>query len=201
MAPQNQPQEIRPQPGPQTTFLSCPADIAIYGGAAGGGKTWALLIDALRHYEVTGYTAVIFRRTFPEIVAPGALWTESEGLYALTGATPKLGVREWRFPNGAVIAMRHLQHDQDRLAWQGAQVAWIGFDELTHFSADQFWYLLSRNRSTCGIRPCVRASCNPDPDSWVAEFIAWWINQDTGQPIPERAGKLRWFVRVSDRLE
>ena len=74
------------------------------------------------------------------------------------------------------------------------------FDELTHFSQKQFWYLLSRNRSMCGVRPYVRATCNPDADSWVAEFIAWWINQETGLPIPERAGKLRWFVRIGDKI-
>lgn len=60
--------------------------------------------------------------------------------------------------------------------------------------------MLSRNRSTCGVRPYVRASCNPDSDSWVAKLIAWWIDQDTGFPIPERAGVHRHFARVSDEL-
>lgn len=72
------------------------------------------------------------------------------------------------------------------------------FDELTHFSQAQFFYLLSRNRSMCGVRPYVRATCNPDADSWVATFIAWWIDQETGLPIPERSGVLRWFVRIND---
>jgi hypothetical protein len=66
-------------------------------------------------------------------------------------------------------------------------------------------YLLSRNRSTSGVRPYVRATCNPDPDSWVAEFISWWINQDHnspdyGFPIPERAAKLRYFIRDADEF-
>ena len=74
------------------------------------------------------------------------------------------------------------------------------FDELTHFSRKQFFYLLSRNRSACGVRPYVRATTNPDADSWVAEFISWWIDQDTGMAIPERAGVLRWFARISDSL-
>jgi len=72
------------------------------------------------------------------------------------------------------------------------------FDELTHFSEKMFFYLLSRNRSTCGVRPYVRATCNPDPDSWVAKFIEWWIDQDTGFPIPEREGKMRYFVKDSE---
>ena len=74
------------------------------------------------------------------------------------------------------------------------------FDELTHFSAKQFWYMLSRNRTMCGIKPYVRATCNPDPDSWVAEFISWWIDQETGYPIPERSGVIRYMVRVGDAI-
>jgi hypothetical protein len=60
--------------------------------------------------------------------------------------------------------------------------------------------MVSRNRSMCGVRPYIRATCNPDADSWVAELIAWWINQDTGYPTPERTGVLRWFVRIGDSI-
>lgn len=60
--------------------------------------------------------------------------------------------------------------------------------------------MLSRNRSTCGVEPFVRATCNPDADSWVANFISWWIDQDTGYPIPERSGKLRYFIRREDTV-
>ncbi len=154
----------------------------------------------MRHVKLPGYGAVIFRRTSPQITNEGGLWDESEKLYPLAGGKPRVHVHDWKFPSGATISFKHLQHDKDRLAWQGAQVAVIGFDELTHFSADQFWYLLSRNRSTCGVKPRIRATCNPDPDSFVAHLLAWWIDPATGQAIPERAGKLRWFVRVNDRL-
>lgn len=74
-----------------------------------------------------------------------------------------------------------------------------GFDELTHFTETQFWYLQSRNRSTCGVRPRTYATTNPDPKSWVRRLIAWWIGED-GLPIPERDGVLRYFVRVGDDL-
>lgn len=76
----------------------------------------------------------------------------------------------------------------------------IGFDELTHFSVTQVFYMLTRNRSTCGVRPYVRATCNPDADSWVAEFIAWWIDQETGYPIPERSGVLRYMARSNGQI-
>jgi predicted phage terminase large subunit-like protein len=111
-----------------------------------------------------------------------------------------VGSLSWIFPSGASLAFRHLQHESTVLDWQGSEIPLIGIDELTHLTEYQFFYLLSRNRSTCGVRPYVRATCNPDADSWVAGFIAWWIDQDTGLPIPARAGVVRWFVRINGAL-
>jgi len=195
------PRVIRPQEGPQTTFLASPADIAIYGGAAGGGKTWALLMEPLRHVSNKDFGAVFFRRSTVQVRNEGGLWDESAKVYPLLSAEPREHVLDWRFPSGATVAFAHLEHDKTVLNWQGAQIPLICFDELTHFSPSQFWYMVSRNRSTCGVRPYIRATCNPDADSWVAGFIAWWIDQATGLPIPERAGKLRWFVRINDELK
>lgn len=191
---------IGPQPGPQTTFLSTPADIAIYGGAAGGGKSWALLLEPLRHVSNPQFGAVFFRRTTVQIRNEGGLWDESEKLYQQLGASGSEHALSWVFPSGAEIKFAHLEYDKNRFDWQGSQIPLICFDELTHFSEKQFWYMLSRNRSMCGVRPYVRASTNPDADSWVAKLISWWIDEDTGLAIPSRAGVLRWFVRVNDKL-
>ena len=195
-----EPTVIRPQPGPQETFLGSSADIAIYGGAAGGGKTWALLMEPLRHIANPGFGAVFFRRSTVQVRNEGGLWDESEKLYPIVGATPREHVLSWEFPAGATVSFAHLEHDKTVLNWQGSQIPLICFDELTHFSQKQFWYMVSRNRSMCGVRPYIRATCNPDADSWVAEFIAWWIDQGTGLPIPDRAGVVRWFVRINDAL-
>jgi predicted phage terminase large subunit-like protein len=192
---------ISAQPGPQTEFLRSPADICIYGGAAGGGKTVGLLLEPLRHVGwVANFTAVFFRRTTPQITAPGALWDESLNFYRRAGGTPRLVAREWRWPCGGKIKFSHLQFDSTVYDWQGAQIALICFDELTHFTKHQFFYMISRNRSTCGVRPYIRATCNPDADAWVADFLAWWIDPESGLPIPERAGVLRYYVRVSDEI-
>lgn len=199
-------EEIGPQPGPQERFLATSADIAIYGGAAGGGKTWALLLEPLRHVHRPDFAAVFFRRTTVQIRNPGGLWDESEKLYPFMGARPLGNVLEWRFPTpiggerGARVKFAHLEHDKTVLEWQGAQLPLICFDELTHFSASQFWYMVSRNRSMSGVRPYIRATCNPDADSWVRLLIAWWLDEKTGLPIPSRAGVIRWFVRVGDKL-
>ena len=104
-------------------------------------------------------------------------------------------MNEWRWPHGSKIKFSHLQLETTVHDWQGAQIALICFDELTHFTAYQFFYMVSRNRSTCGVKPYIRATCNPDADSWVAEFLAWWIDHETGYPIPERVGVLRYYIR------
>ncbi len=194
--------ELRPQKGPQEMFLSTSADICIYGGAAGGGKTYGLLLDPLRHKNTKKYTAVFFRKNSIQIHAEGGLLDESKSMYAsIKGASMKTSPRpRWNFKDGGSISFAHIERDDDLPKWQGSQITAIMFDELTHFSERQFFYMLSRNRTVCGVKPYVRATCNPDADSWVAKFIEWWIDQDTGYPIPERSGKLRWMLRRQDAI-
>lgn len=192
--------EIRPQRGPQESFFSTPADIAIYGGAAGGGKTWALLAEPLRHLAVRGFGCTVFRRTYKQIFSQGGLWSESTVLYSQLGGQPNISEAAWRFPGGAEVKFSHLQHEKNVLDYQGSQIALIGFDELTHFTEAQFTYMLSRNRSVCGVRPYVRATCNPDAASWVKRWVEWWIDPTTGYAIPERSGVVRWFARINGDL-
>ena len=145
---------ISAQPGPQTHFLRSSADICVYGGAAGGGKTVGLILEPLRHAtRVANFTAVFFRRSTPQITNPGGLWDESQKFYPRLGGTPHIGMREWRWRRGGKIKFSHLQFDSTVYDWQGAQIALICFDELTHFTAHQFFYMVSRNRSACGVRP------------------------------------------------
>lgn len=194
--------EIRPQAGKQEAFHASPADIVIYGGAAGAGKTWSLVIEPVRHLDNADFRAVIFRRTSPQIHNPGGLQDEAQRWYPLFGGShtrPHSGIT-WVFPSGAVVRFAHLQHEDTKFDWQGSQITLLCFDELTHFSETQFFYMLSRNRSTCGVRPYVRATTNPDAGSWVAKLIAWWIDDDTGYPIEERAGVQRWFVRIDGEI-
>jgi len=192
---------IAPQKGAQERFLQSSAQICIYGGAAGGGKTSGMLIDAVRWKDKEGYGAVFFRKNHNQIFSQGGLWDESNKLYGgIRNAFPQLGRSRWVFRDKhgseiSKISFAHIERDQDVHKWQGSQICGLYFDELTHFSEKTFFYMLSRNRSTCGVTPYVRASCNPDPESWVAKFIEWWIDSETGYPIKERSGKIRWMLR------
>ena len=189
-----------PQPGPQETFLNTTADIAIYGGAAGGGKTYALLIENVKHIDNKRFGSVIFRRTMADITKKGAIWDNAMELYPLKGAVPvKNPQYVMRFPSGATVTFSHLHDEKSLRDWQGAQIPLICFDELTHFSRSQFLYLLSRNRSTSGVRGYIRCTCNPDATSWVADFISWYIDQATGFPIKERSGVIRYFTIIDDK--
>ena len=163
-------------------------------------KTWSILVEPLRHIRNSKFGAVIFRRTYPQIERQGGMWDESSALYPNVGGKPNQSDMSWRFPSGAKVSFAHLQHMSDIESWKGAQIPLIEFDQLEEFNERAFFYLLSRNRSLCGVRPYMRATVNPDPDSWVADFIAWWIDQDTGLPIQSRAGRIRWFVRQGEKL-
>lgn len=349
--------KITAQPGPQWDFLATEADICIYGGAAGSGKSYAILLSPLMYKGVKGFNCTIFRRTFKQVFSPGGLWDTAQEIYSkIPNAQMRKVSASWEFLGKkdeeviSKVTFAHIENYNGVSDWQGSQLCeicceentpvlmsdgsykkvkdievgdrvmtmqgvrsitavgkpmikecviaelpngenqihstnhqilasdgWMSyddiinhtdelnavvrmpdgegsnrvwyehpyrrneamlsipgnydfcrikltpigektvinitvddcnhyitksglvnkncFDELTHFDEPTFFYMLSRNRSTCGVKPFVRATCNPDADSWVARFIEWWIDQDTGYPMPERSGKLRWFVR------
>jgi predicted phage terminase large subunit-like protein len=194
-------QIVKPQDGPQTAFVQTDADIAIYGGQAGGGKSWSLMFLPLAYIDIKGFEALIFRRTAAEIKGAGSLWDKSFELYGLMdSAEPRVSDLQWRFHENhrkknvvAKVTFGHMEHEKDKHKYQGTEVPFIGFDELTHFTKTQFLYMFSRNRSTTGIPGRIRATCNPDPDSFVAELIDWWID-DEGYAIKERSGVIRYMI-------
>ena len=194
---------IGPQDGPQEDFVASTADIVIYGGQAGGGETFGLLYIPLAYIDVPKFDAIIFRRTTKQVKNPGGLWQKAEELYGLfENAEKRTSELKWRFwgidDKGkeaplASITFAHMELEQDKENYQGSEVAYIGFDELTHFTRSQFTYMLSRNRSMSGVPGMIRATCNPDPDSFVYELIKWWIDEE-GYAIKERCGKVRFMI-------
>lgn len=148
---------------------------ALYGGAAGGGKSDALLIEALRQVHISHYRAIIFRKTYPQLTE---LIDRSRDLYKRTYPKATYNGTEhcWTFPSGAKIYFGSMQHTKDRINYQGKRYDFIGFDELTHFTWDEYSYMFSRNRPGGeGTRVYIRAATNPGGigHGWVKErFIS-----------------------------
>lgn len=160
----------KPQPR-QIAFMQRPEDEALYGGAAGGGKSEALIIEALRQVHIPHYRALILRKTYPEL---SELIDKSQKYYpaAFPGCKYNDTKHAWTFPSGARITFGAMQRDQDKHKYQGRAFDFIGFDELTHFTYSQYSYLVSRNRpSGKGTRVYMRATANPGGvgHGWVKE--------------------------------
>ncbi len=163
----------RPQ-SRQRLFMSRPEEEALYGGAAGGGKSDALLIEALRQVHIPHYRGLILRKTYPQLTE---LIGKSQSYYpmAVKGAEYAATTHTWRFPSGARIMFGSMMHPKDRLNYQGQAYDYIAFDELTQFTWEEYSYLFSRNRpSGAGTRCYIRATANPGGvgHGWVkARFI------------------------------
>lgn len=148
----------------QNDFLQLSCEEALYGGAAGGGKSEALLMWLAEGVGIPGYSGIIFRRTFPQLnKSNDSLIAKSYRLYPALGGVYHITNKCWTFPLGETISFGHLQHENSVYDYQGSAFHRIAFDELTQFTLDQYLYLFSRIRSALNfpITLGVRASANP----------------------------------------
>ena len=190
-----------PQPGAQEKFCACEADIAIGGGSFFGGKSVSLCMLAGRNVDNQYYNGVIFRRTYPEIVAGGGLWDIARRMYPQLGGVPTENDLTYTFPAGSKIKFSHLQYEKDLTSHLSSAYCFLGFDQLEEFTENMFFFLLSRNRPAPGyLWKCrCRATCNPRP-GWLADLIQWWWDPDTGYPIKNRSGIIRYFTRLKGKI-
>jgi len=148
--------------GPQTDFLAAGEKDVLYGGAAGGGKSYAMLIDPLRYAHKKAHRALILRRSMPEL---REMIDKSRELYPLAfqGAKFREVEKLWNFPSGAKVEFGFLERDADVYRYQGQAYSWIGFDEITHLPTEFSWnYLASRLRTTDPeIQTYLRCTANP----------------------------------------
>ena len=194
--------KIIDQLGGQENMLASPADLIIGGGSRGGSKSYSLLLEALKDVRNKNFKAVILRNEKPDL---DDLAEVSHEIFDQFGVYNKSkNDMTWNFDSGGFLRFSYFADIWEEFVkrFQGKQYAYIGIDEITHCPFKKFKYLLTNNRNAYGIRSRFWGTCNPDPDSWVATFLfdGGWLDRETGYPIPEMNGKIRYFYSASNEV-
>jgi len=147
----------------QAEFLCDTSDEVFDGGSAGGGKSDALLMGALQYVEEPGYSALILRRTYPELTQEGGLIDRSHEWLEGTDAEWSESKKQWIFPSGATLQFGHMEYEKDKYRYQGSAYHFIGFDELTQFTETQYRFMFRslRKDSDDWLPLRMRATGNP----------------------------------------
>ena len=155
----------------QAEFLALDCEEALYGGAAGPGKSSALLMAGLQYVHVPNYAAIIFRRTYQDLSLPGALMSRANEWLRTTDAKWDGQDKQWRFPSGATLAFGYLENENDKYRYQSAEFQFVGFDEATQFAESQYTYLFSRLRRLKNSPVPLRMRGATNPGGMGHDFI------------------------------
>lgn len=198
---QKDPYNIISQRGCQTKFLSTNADITIFGGNRGGGKSMSLLLEALKDIYNPSFMATILRNEKDDLDDIINV-SETQVFHQFGSYNRSKDLMIWNFKSGAKLKFNYYADSMPdfKKRFQGKQYAYIGVDEITHIEYEKFKYLVTCNRNAYGIRNRFYGTCNPDPDSWVRKFIDYWIGED-GLPIDDRDGQLRYCFMDGDTVD
>lgn len=199
----NQKVVFSPASKAQEQFLNSEAKFTFYGGAAGAGKSACLLGAFLKVCHHPNTRGVIFRRTTKQISNPGGLFDAAIRLYKQVD--PKLKIRtrdlELEFSTGATLKFAYLDKPIDRYNFQGAELTFIGFDEIQQLDEENVVYLISRLRSTTVDYPLqIYATGNPDYDAFIRPWVEYALDQK-GIPIRKESYPSRYFIRINDGYE
>lgn len=201
---QQEPITIAPASKAQELFMNSDADITIASGSAGSSKSYSILLRWFRYVDCPHSRGVIFRRTSTQLTSQGGLWEEAQSLYRkVYGDKLKISIKHMKitFPSGASLQFSHYENEAAKEKFKGLQADYIAFDEMTEFTEEMVVYLRSRNRNALAEqhhKACLVGATNPHCDSFLKDWVWWWLDPDTGIPDPKKRGIVRYFVKQRD---
>lgn len=191
----------------QLQYLSATQDIVFFGGGAGGGKTWASLVDNLQGVHDPHYFSVVFRTTTTEI--DKGLWPEAKTMYEdfirdkdgrfIGKSHISEQTKTITFPSGARTTFAYLSNDKDADSWYGSEICKIYFEEFQFRTYYQFDLLRSRNRSRAKVKCGIRCTLNPDPTHFALEYVERFLDEESFA-VKELSGKTAYFIIINDVL-
>jgi len=197
---------VRPRSAFQEKYLKSNAKILVVGGAAGSSKSYVGLMRHLRWANDPNYNGYCIRKNSTTLMKAGGLFQEAIALYQKV--YPDLVVR-WKdqrivFPSGASVTFSHYENDAAGQQYQGLQLSNVFYDEATHASEEHIWWLISRLRTAAKLNPGIWLSCNPDPDSFLFDWVKWWLypegHPQHGIADPAKNGITRYCLRIGGDL-
>lgn len=197
---------VRPQSPFQEKYLKSDAKILVVGGAAGSSKSYVGLMRHLRFVHDPDYRGFCIRKNSTAIMKAGGLFEQAMRLYQKAGYKVERKVKDQKivFPSGASVSFSHYENDGAGDLYQGLEMSSAFYDEGTHAEEHHLWWLFSRLRTEAKMEPCMWISCNPDPDSFLFEWVKWWLypegHEKYGLPDPDKNGITRYLLRIEGEL-
>lgn len=181
-------------------MVKCKFTEALFGGATGGGKSWTLLADALQYVHIPHYSAILFRRTFPELKQEGGLISLAHEKLSQTSAKWNEQDKTYTFPSGATLKFGYMDTENDKYRYQGGEYQFIGFDELTQFTESQYKYMLSRLRKRAEISVPLRVRSATNPGGIGGQWVYERFIPEDFTPIKARELRIWYKAQENDHI-
>lgn len=197
---------VRPQSPFQEKYLKSNAKIMVIGGAAGSSKSYIGLMRHLRWADDPKYNGYCIRQHSNDLMKAGGLFQEAVGLYSTVYPNIKIKIKDQMivFPSGASVSFSHYENDAAGRKYQGLQLSNVFYDEATHADESHIWWLFSRLRTSANMEPSIWLSCNPDPDSYLFDWVKWWLypegHEKYGIADPAKNGITRYVLRINGTM-
>ena len=197
---------VRPRGIFQKRYLCSDAKLIIVGGAAGSSKSYMGLCRHLRWAHDPKYNGYCIRQHSNDLMKAGGLFQEAVGIYSKVYPDIKIKIKDQMivFPSGASVSFSHYENDAAGRKYQGLQLSSVFYDEAAHAKESHIWWLFSRLRTSAKMQPSMWLSCNPDPDSYLFNYVKWWLHPE-GHPNygiadPAKNGLSRYILRIQGEI-